>query len=176
MGADLYIEKIYEPAYQAAAPLFEAACKARDAAIEKLVSDGVIASKHAALDHPDIKALQEKVSECHDAMYAKGYFRDSYNRSSLFWVLGLSWWDLGKTHWPKGTMRGNAKISALRDLVLSKPLTREIVKAYLEEHSEEMADPADVDGWFEYWTKKRQDFVDFLNEAANGRHTITFSC
>jgi hypothetical protein len=39
---------------------------------------------------------QEDVERLYEKMYEEGYFRDSYNASSVLWPLGLSWWtDVG---------------------------------------------------------------------------------
>ena len=83
MGADIYLRSLYEPAYEKAHPIFEAAYKARDA----LTGVGRFDQ-----NNPEHAAAQAKVDEAYEAMYAVGYFRDSYNRTSLFAFLGVSWW------------------------------------------------------------------------------------
>jgi hypothetical protein len=79
MGADIYLMSVYEKNAAEWRPKFDEAVRARDA--------------YRGAD-PDIKKrLQAPVEEAYEGMYAKGYFRDSYNPTSLFWLLGLSWWN-----------------------------------------------------------------------------------
>jgi hypothetical protein len=35
---------------------------------------------------------QRRVNRYFDLMYAKGYFRDSYNTTNLLWKFAVSWW------------------------------------------------------------------------------------
>ena len=76
MGADLYLNSAFEPQRQKWEPKFEKAAAARD----------------AAPDGPSREAAQQRVEYCYDQMFARGYFRDSYNDSNLLWKFGLSWW------------------------------------------------------------------------------------
>jgi hypothetical protein len=79
MGADLYISSIHERGYEEYKPQFDAACERRNA---------------CTFGTPEYLAAQEEVTKYYDLMFDEaGYFRDSYNNSSLFWVLGLSWWN-----------------------------------------------------------------------------------
>jgi hypothetical protein len=80
LGADLYIESIFdENNKKYEAQFSEAAIKRNNATTEE-----------------EREKYHKKVSVLYDKMYEKGYFRDSYNNSSLFWKLDLSWWnDLG---------------------------------------------------------------------------------
>jgi hypothetical protein len=80
MGADIYLNSVHEPARKKAERNFDKWVKARDA-----LPPG-----------PEKEKAQEKVEHYYDAMYEHGYFRDSYNGSSLFWMLGLSWWGLSE--------------------------------------------------------------------------------
>lgn len=76
MGADLYIEKIHQPLLEKYQPLFDEAVRQRDA---------------LPRDSKEAKAAQRKVTRYYDLMYSDGYFRDSYNVTSVLWRLGLSW-------------------------------------------------------------------------------------
>jgi len=40
----------------------------------------------------DRDKAQHQVERYYAKMYERGYFRDSYNRTSLLWLFGLSWW------------------------------------------------------------------------------------
>lgn len=90
MGADIYLNSIYKPALAKAEPKFRKACAAREKAFPR--GAPVTAERQAEYDK-----LQEAVDKAFDGLHPEGgYFRDSYNDSSLFWVLGLSWWELAK--------------------------------------------------------------------------------
>ena len=77
MGADLYIEMVFEPSYRRWKNRFEEAVARRDACAEGT---------------PEYKLWWLRAEACSDRMYSAGYFRDSYNPSSLLWQFGLSWW------------------------------------------------------------------------------------
>lgn len=77
MGADLYIEMVFEPSYRRWKNRFEEAVARRDA---------------CAQDTPEHKLWQSRAEGCYDQMYSAGYFRDSYNPSNLLWKFDLSWW------------------------------------------------------------------------------------
>lgn len=79
MGADIYLDSVCKPAREAAEPLFHAAVKLRNENTDPAKGD----------------ELQAEVTKHYDAMYPEGgYFRDSYNTTSLFGAIGLSWWQL----------------------------------------------------------------------------------
>jgi hypothetical protein len=78
MGADIYLMSAYEKCRDKWQPEFDAAVQSRNS--------------YRGADEKIKAALQQRVSDAYEAMYAEGYFRDSYNATSLFWLLGLSWW------------------------------------------------------------------------------------
>ncbi len=78
MGADLYIEMVFEPNYRKWNGQFEEAV------------DMVKASPEGA---PEQKLWQERAQKFFDLMYGAGYFRDSYNPSNVLWQFGLCWWE-----------------------------------------------------------------------------------
>lgn len=87
MGADLYLRSISNKAREDYQPLFDKAVKQRDALMDPPGS-----FTYNTQDPRYIKA-QEIVNKYYDAMYPEdGYFRDSYNGTSLAWALGFSWW------------------------------------------------------------------------------------
>ncbi len=77
MGADLYINQLYEPQRQKWEPLFEKAARTRD---------------RLPAGSEEHRRAQARVEECYANMKAEGYFRDSYNDWNLLWKFGLSWW------------------------------------------------------------------------------------
>lgn len=81
MGADLYIDKLYNNGLAERERAFSAARAARD----KAKAEGRPAA--------EIEMLQHAVEAAHGAIYNNpGYFRDSYNGTSVAWLMGLSWW------------------------------------------------------------------------------------
>ncbi len=80
MGADVYLHSRFDDNKRKHSPAFDAAASARDLAANS-------GKKERA------EKLQQEVEAAHDGIYAPdGYFRDSYNKSSLLWQLDLSWW------------------------------------------------------------------------------------
>ena len=89
MGADLYIRPIVEQQRNRYVAQYEHWIQLRDQAttdVEQL---------HAQL----------RANRFFDLMYAKGYFRDSYNSSTLLAKFGLTWWqDVGPRLTPTGLL------------------------------------------------------------------------
>lgn len=84
MGADLYIQSTFKPNQKRYSLKFNEWVAVRDAL------------KQAGNTEQADRA-QKKVTKYYDKMYAKGYFRDSYNTTNLLWQFGVSWWmDVGK--------------------------------------------------------------------------------
>ncbi len=99
MGADLYIDSIVNKAKAEHQPKFDDAVAKRDAKLTELAGTPRTPETKAEVD-----ALQKVVNEHYHAMYPdNGYFRDSYNHSSLFWQIDFSWWEItgekGKPDW-----------------------------------------------------------------------------
>ena len=78
MGADLYISQLFDPHYKRWQRRFYKAVAYRDQLAENA---------------PEREEAQKRAEECFDRMYERGYFRDSYNDSSLLNRFNLSWWD-----------------------------------------------------------------------------------
>ena len=77
MGADLYINSLYEPEHTRWEAEFEATVKLRDS----LPSGS-----------PERAIAEKRVAHCFEQMQSRGYFRDPYNNWDLLWQFGLSWW------------------------------------------------------------------------------------
>jgi hypothetical protein len=77
MGADLYINSLYDSQRARWERRFEAAVKHRDS---------------LPADSPDHNEAQAQVDHCFEQMRSRGYFRDPYNDWDLLWHFGLSWW------------------------------------------------------------------------------------
>lgn len=104
MGADLYLESQYRPRHDRAARLFDKWARRRDRA-----------QTDAARDR-----AQRQVERYYDEMHACGYFRDSYNSSSLLWLFGLSWWG------DVGALLEESDVSDLLQPAEAKRLLREL--------------------------------------------------
>ena len=76
MGADLYINSLYEPQRERWALEFEAAVKHRDS---------------LPANSPNYDDAQKRVHHCFEQMRKEGYFRDPYNKWDLLQQLDLSW-------------------------------------------------------------------------------------
>lgn len=111
MGADLYLNSLYEVNSARFRPLFQEAVAHRDKIIAR--------AGHKA---PGVKAAQKLVDKNYSAMYAEGYFRDRYNSFGLFAQLGISWW---RDVTPLLDADGNLSIvhaKSLRERVAKTPL------------------------------------------------------
>jgi hypothetical protein len=78
MGADLFISQLFDPQYKKWQKKFYKAVAYRD---------------RLPAGSPEQEEAQKRVVFCFEKMYEQGYFRDSYNDSSLLWKFDLSWWD-----------------------------------------------------------------------------------
>jgi hypothetical protein len=77
MGADLYLASLFAKHHAKWEKRFERAVAERDR-----LTEGT----------PEFERAQKRVNAAYERMYARGYFRDSYNPSNLLWQFGLSWW------------------------------------------------------------------------------------
>lgn len=95
------------------------------------------------------------------------YFRDSYNDSSILWQLGLSWWHdvMSVLTDDDGNMRPS-DARRLSKLVSNRQLPTLLLGSFKEEEREE---------WREYFTKKQQRLIRFLEKAVEDDATIECS-
>lgn len=148
MGADIYLNSVTDAARAKYRPLFEAACAKREKAT------GACREK-----------WQAEVSKYYDLLNPDdGYFRDSYNATGLFHLLGWSWWNMGDEVLDDD---GHLPIDNAKD-VLAKleavQITREEVQRYYER--EDLAQGGDsVDEWFKMFTDKRERFMNLLRKS-----------
>jgi len=190
MGSDLYIEPFFKENKNKCQPLFDKAVRKRNAykspqvVADLLVfeewgngelSPGQIAIKTKVYpkEYAKAKALQDAVTDIYEKMYEVGYFRDSYNCSSLFNKLGLSWWAMadGKK---VSFIDADGSISVAnsqRLLALVKSLPLQI-------------EEEDINGWVagttmdtlrEYFTEKKKKFEEFLQFAIDNHAIIRAS-
>lgn len=164
MGADLYIDSIYNKAIEKHKPAFDEAVERRN----RLKAEGA--------SEKEIEAVQAEVEKHYNAMYDhEGYFRDSYNSTSLFWQLGLSWWnDLQEFYDGDGNLRpAGAKrlLAKIKKIKLKKPTRESLEHAVVEEKGENS-----LESWHRYFRRKKARFEKFLQTAINLNEKIRCSC
>lgn len=100
------------------------------------------------------------------------YFRDSYNDSSLFWRLGLSWWGLLDEGYIDDD--GIANAATVQMLLTGynhlheRMLSEEATLAWYEEHRETLqmyADDEGPEGWVKYFQEQGQRFAEFCQRT-----------
>lgn len=106
--------------------------------------------------------IEPQYSETKDE--EKYYFRDSYNNSSLFWHLGLSWWQYEAID--KNGMISVVRAKRLLDLVKNKPISGPI------DHDET---PKWKTEGLPYFEKKKKEFIKFLETAIRLKRPIIAS-
>lgn len=146
MGADLYIRSKFRPNNKKYETLFNKWVDVRNSFPQ--------GSEQGA-------EAQKKVSEYYDKMYSQGYFRDSYNDSSLLWLLDLSWWtDVGDMLDKQGKLSVENTKALLKTVKERKPLlAKNMEKINFADWSEPKVEV------IEYFGKKYNNFVAFLEEA-----------
>jgi hypothetical protein len=164
MGADIYLNSRFEPNKAAAQADFEAAVALRDAKYPR------------GSTLPQDCAEQKAVDEAYERMYSVGYFRDSYNSTSLFWLLGLSWWQndfIGARG--KMGVRGMRK---LRSLLLSPEgqITDERMARFCRKSSATIDDADNSPAaWRAMFERKRERLIALLSEAIELREPLECS-
>ena len=204
MGADLYVSSIYNANRDKYYPAFEASCHLRDTrrdarhrqAKADCYNEDMIVLHQAVKDNIELgddfiialmdgcgasDAAQKLVTYFWKRVNDVGYFRDSYNPGSVFWRLGLSWWDdVGKLIKqdkddiaPKDD-ENNLSVkscSLLREMVETAYLTPMTVEELLAEKDtwcDRLSDDdpeVNVKEWNEYWEKRREALLQFLDLA-----------
>ena len=187
MGADLYIEPMYSNRMKRYQPKFERAVSIRDTALAEVRAyEAILSAQESVGDEKELKAAQaclekakanaeaaqQAVEKAHDALYrSQGYFRDSYNGTSVFWSMGLSWWKLAPEHKGEGEERsvGAEDLARLYNLVKRtkiKPVTLAVLK---ENHCTVDDGENSVASWQRYFKNKRRRLLRFLKRAAQKR-------
>ena len=106
---------------------------------------------------------QQGVLLAHEAMFSKGYFRDSYNPGSVAWAMGLSWWaDVSEKLTDEEAMMSPANAAILRDMVASREIDPEHVRTKaLGENPKE----GEFEEVMAYFQVRREKLIAFLTEA-----------
>ncbi|MEM2146550.1 MAG: hypothetical protein QW279_14405 [Candidatus Jordarchaeaceae archaeon] len=131
----------------------------------------VLIPKNMTLDDAELNQIRDKynrfvkaqarVTKYYNKMYEVGYFRDSYNETSLFWHLNMSWWNCPYIK--------NGKISPddAKDL-LDEIRSKEIPPITIEELKNRgclVDDENTVESWNNFFLDKKERFCAFLQEA-----------
>jgi len=153
MGADLYIKSLQEVCQEKNRPLFDKWVKKRDA---------------LGADVPeDVReAAQKKVTYYYDKMYEKGYFRDSYNSTSVLWTLGLSWWtDVTEMLDDEGNLTPEKAVE-LVTMIESKKQKLPTKRELLDGHATVSDEGEDsVASWHKFYKEKKERLIQFLAQA-----------
>lgn len=171
MGADLYIQSISDAHRAKWTPVFDKAVAERDALME---SDGAGWRKEPT-DPKKLrafKAAQRRVDKAYGRMFASdGYYRDSYNVSSVLWTLGLSWWqDIGKMLDHDGKLHPDNAKMLIEMIQKATPIFNDLaaLKKHLKEHHAKLdGGENSVEGWAKYFRRERSRLVRFLRKAIN---------
>lgn len=157
MGADIYLKSVNERCMAEWKPKFEQAAAVRNA---KYPQQG---------NGPEYDALQAAVSEVYDGMYSEGYFRDSYNATSLFGVLGLSWWQsCGEGELIEDGYMQPAKCAELLKTLDATPVTPTLMRGWKSRNSGYATiDDGDnsVESWRQMFERKRETLMSLLKQA-----------
>jgi hypothetical protein len=154
MGADLYIESISSKLQEKYDSAFTKACEKRN----------------CATNSKEKEILQKEVDKIYDKMFGQGYFRDSYNNSSLFWLMELSWWQTNIDD--EGLMQVE-ECKKLLEIVKGKkiPTVKELESKLIGR----IDDKEDIQGWHKYFVDKKKKFIKFLEKAIELNETIRCS-
>ena len=140
-------------------PLFDDALKRRELA----KTEGMKAEWHA------------KVEKYFDAMHPEdGYFRDSYNATSVFQVMGLSWWELGDELLDESSHLPVDKAKVLLAMIEQRPISYETVTAHYEQHKLHESKQS-IDEWYKYFTAKREQFMALLRRSIELNEPLLWS-
>ena len=144
MGADLCIRKITNPARKTHEPAFKAAVAARDAGT----------------------GTQEAVDREYDAMFPEdGYFRDSYNGSSVLNRMGLSWWqDVIPLLSRAGYLQG-ANLDKFIEMLETHEVEPRTAAELRADHCQVDSGDNSPDGWHAHLVQKRERLIAFAKRA-----------
>lgn len=193
MGADLYIEPYYTENSKKYDKLRDEAVEARNAyskgipdavrqyvlaenfgSVDKLPAAFARANENFPTEYAKYKELQAKVDEYMDKMDEVGYFRDSYNGSSLFWKLGLSWWAMGNVRGEKVKVQliNSRGYITPKKAVLLLALVEALPITIGDEEVAEWAPGTTKEDLVKYFTEKKARFIEFIKFAIEKKASI----
>ena len=150
MGADLYIQSIRDKAEKEHRPEFDAAVKKRST-FER--------------GTPEADAAQVYVDAAFSKLFPEdGYFRDSYNATSVLRTWGLSWWvDVIPMLTDEGFLTVDGT-RALLDRLRSRPRVFPTIEQIVEQFGR-VDEKNTIEGWHEYFADKQRRLIQFLEHA-----------
>ena len=124
-----------------------------------------VAKRDATNDTQEKERWQKKVDEAWDKMYDNsGYFRDSYNSTSIMAQLGLSWWsNVGEMLDKKGYLRVPA-IRLLYEMISNAEFNLP-TEEELRDNNCQINEENTVESWHKYYQEKRERLLHFLDTA-----------
>lgn len=167
MGADLYIESLFQKNNKKYNKLFHEATKKREAlsnstAFIKGVKDIVKAKEKA----------QKEVEKYYDLMYSKGYFRDSYNLTSVLWTFKMSWWN---NPFIKRNVISPANAKKFIEVLKTKKQIFPTEKELIENGVNVKEKGNGVKDWEKFYKAKSKSFIKFLEQAIKLNENIRAS-
>jgi hypothetical protein len=187
MGADLYIESIYDEHKAKHQPAFDKAVNARDAhSTEHGCHLSWTGTGDETSECPQLVKLQAKVRKTYEVLFSDnpGYYRDSYNNSNLPWRLEYkddrgpnSYWTDTKTD-RNGNMsvrRAKAWLKAVKGAKI-RPLTTSDGRSTSSDGWSSKLTPEQVKEWNDYFVQKKAKLEAFLQRAIDLNQPIHCSC
>jgi hypothetical protein len=158
-NADIYLSSITDRARSMYQPLFDDAVKRRKLA----KTEGMKAE------------WQAKVEKYCDAMHPEdGYFRDSYNATSVFQVMDLSWWELGDRLLDETDHLPIEQAKELLAMIELRPIVYERVTTHYEQNKLHESKQS-IDEWFKYFVAKREKFMALLRKSIELNEPLLWS-
>lgn len=158
MGADIYLKKVYDANHDLYYPKFTAEAELRDQARAR--GDLEAAEKH-----------QVEVSRLYDLLQARGYFRDSYNDSSLIWLLDMSWWGSFEQWFDE---EGDLPPENMPEVIAL--IDKQFTTVFAGNFAAKFGEHPDRDRWLEYFKGKYERFTALVREAIELNEPLHFSC
>lgn len=107
------------------------------------------------------------------------YFRDSYNATNIWWVIGLSYWEVLRELEDKKLIDDGivtpTGVEYICKELKHRELTDELVEKHIDANFDMFEKPVDRDEWRGYFRKKYSDMRDFWDEASSKKSGVVFS-
>ena len=173
MGADIYLRSVNDKAKEEWQPKFDEAVNERNQLIKRIGEQNVVYKDGELAGPPEVVEAQKKVHEAYEGLYDQGYFRDSYNNTSLFWMLGLSWWKLSDDLDEDGTYPVEKAKELLKrfedgDAAFNENAIRDKLKEgdnFNEDGTSKHEGGNTLDEWVGYYRDKHQRWIDLLKQS-----------
>jgi len=159
MGADIYLNSVHEKHTAKWRPIFDEAVRVRDTKFPKGSDPKAV----------EASAEQAAVEKAFEQLNAEGYFRDSYNCTSLFHLYDLSWWQSGYIDQETCEMPV-AKMKELRDFLIDNPVEPRMAVWVTKQQADRFGPDFTKDGnspkdWEEMFVEKRANLIALLTQA-----------